>query len=547
MSTLEWPSALRRFFDSLGREFESLCLGRRSTSGLADGQRGSTDEAADPTHGSDTRRAPEGPRDAPRRDGERGRELEAKLPRGVDSVVDSSRRLLILGRRPLDQEGDLEAYCRAREAAFEEDRRGLFEPPPLPIRLWGGNRVGGRLGEDPRESSGRLGPMPTPSIFHEPLRGKWAVLPTRAGGRGAQWPPRRDLFLGIWRLFAGDHSELGLPEGGYWSGGAVLCALRPPRLRREEEEELAAYGRETLRVRALVGALLVGLPGVPAELIRECCGPFWPGRPKWSRDLCGRFRAWRRSDLDLFICGPNTASVRETQLRLQSRIKWLREDYDDLVVASRNAVTVYNDGLRPLQIIQPFATSLGALLQFGDLEATALAFDGEDVFASERSLRGLSTRCNYLSAALFRNRPDTPSRVGRYLRRGFHAIIEREDGDEGRLAEVGRHCGLLDTALREERVEDSLERAPGPLDDERGELGRTLRPRVPRASPPSYAEVPWPPNLVTTSERRKALQGREGFREVKLPHVEIRPRYLEDWTQRPWNWPPRGRGSEQEL
>ena len=131
------------------------------------------------------------------------------------------------------------------------------------------------------------------------------------------------------------------------------------------------------------------------------------------------FGEYARSDIDIFVSaqGQEEADAKITQI--YERICQL-ERGRLTTLRTPNSLTIVRDWPeRHIQIIVLHMRSMAEHLLFADLDCTALAYRAGQVMASSRSLRALRTGKNVVPESMLAARPDTPKRVGLYMRRGF--------------------------------------------------------------------------------------------------------------------------------
>ena len=97
--------------------------------------------------------------------------------------------------------------------------------------------------------------------------------------------------------------------------------------------------------------------------------------------------------------------------------------------------------LRHVQIITVINKSLDEYLLFCDLDCTALAFDGQQLYGSRRAYLALNSGYNIVPQEMLENRNDTPRRLNKYFRRGFASLVP------GQLTEKARTLLQQATAI----------------------------------------------------------------------------------------------------
>ena len=79
--------------------------------------------------------------------------------------------------------------------------------------------------------------------------------------------------------------------------------------------------------------------------------------------------------------------------------------------------------LKHVQIIVLWSKTLLGYLLFVDLDCTALAYDGRQLYGADRSLLAHLSHFNYITGSMLRIRRDTPMRVGKKAQLGFGTFL----------------------------------------------------------------------------------------------------------------------------
>eukprot|EP01105_Mastigella_eilhardi_P022632 TRINITY_DN5596_c0_g1_i3.p1 TRINITY_DN5596_c0_g1~~TRINITY_DN5596_c0_g1_i3.p1 ORF type:complete len:624 (-),score=130.35 TRINITY_DN5596_c0_g1_i3:190-2025(-) len=124
------------------------------------------------------------------------------------------------------------------------------------------------------------------------------------------------------------------------------------------------------------------------------------------------------ADIDIFfVCESLTEAAvifRETLLQVCHNLDTIGEPY--FLVRTHNAVTVTaSHPRRHVQLVFPVARCLLDVLLLADLDCTALAYDGANVWGLPRSFRCFATRRNFMDPQLV----ISASRLAKYAHRGF--------------------------------------------------------------------------------------------------------------------------------
>ena len=140
---------------------------------------------------------------------------------------------------------------------------------------------------------------------------------------------------------------------------------------------------------------------------------------RWTNNGYGPYA---RSDIDIVIVAQSkeeAAEIIEATLRkVTARYRSYR------VYETPCSVQVIGDfPQRHVQIITVLNHSIDEYLMFVDLDCTALAFDGKNLYGSPRAYMALSSGYNIVPQAMLENRSDTPRRLHKYNVRGFGSLI----------------------------------------------------------------------------------------------------------------------------
>ena len=137
------------------------------------------------------------------------------------------------------------------------------------------------------------------------------------------------------------------------------------------------------------------------------------------------FGPYARSDIDIIIVAQTHEEAEKTILATLQKVT---ERYKSCrVYETPCSIQVVGDWpQRHVQIITVLNKSLDEYFLFVDLDATALAFDGRQLYGCARSILALNTGYNIIPQQMLENRSDTPRRLHKYNERGFASLIPGE-------------------------------------------------------------------------------------------------------------------------
>lgn len=82
--------------------------------------------------------------------------------------------------------------------------------------------------------------------------------------------------------------------------------------------------------------------------------------------------------------------------------------------------------LRHLQIVAQWTSSLAGLLLLADLDCTAFAYDGAEVYGLQRSVDAAILKLNFIPGLMLVHHSDTPARIARYVVRGYGCVVSAD-------------------------------------------------------------------------------------------------------------------------
>lgn len=127
------------------------------------------------------------------------------------------------------------------------------------------------------------------------------------------------------------------------------------------------------------------------------------------------------SDIDIFFKGKSRLEAFESlEFCAKSIIdNYIQQNIKYKLIRSHNAINIISgNGFRNIQLIISFVQDIREILSFADLDCTSVAFDGSNIWGSERSIRAFNTRWNFVLPASLK-RPSYRNRLQKYEERGF--------------------------------------------------------------------------------------------------------------------------------
>lgn len=131
---------------------------------------------------------------------------------------------------------------------------------------------------------------------------------------------------------------------------------------------------------------------------------------------------YARSDVDIMVVAQ---TEEEASAIIQNTLNKIKSQYGNCrVYKTPCSVQVIGDfPLRHVQIITVINKSLDEYMLFCDLDCTALAFDGQQLYGSRRAYLALNSGYNIVPQEMLENRNDTPRRLHKYNKRGFASVL----------------------------------------------------------------------------------------------------------------------------
>lgn len=137
-----------------------------------------------------------------------------------------------------------------------------------------------------------------------------------------------------------------------------------------------------------------------------------------------------RADIDLFLynLGPDQAKSKlcEIEAEVEEALRQTQGYAETVVLRTANAVTVLlGNGRRAVQIVCRLYETVEQILIGFDLDCSAVAYDGQKVFASPRAIAAFATRINKVH--MDRRSPSYEHRLFKYSKRGFGVFVQGLD------------------------------------------------------------------------------------------------------------------------
>jgi hypothetical protein len=252
-----------------------------------------------------------------------------------------------------------------------------------------------------------------------------------------------NVFNNLFFAYAGPVAHIKLPRGVFFTGSLCLAAATIPRSKhalvgliealepKVPDYLLHWYFEKRLGsgLLALINEFVIDYDDHVSRL-NEIVG----GENDYVEDEDAKFTAlnwlneedglgsYARADVDMIIVAKSdddaTNKVKETLAEV------LRVLGDSIVVQTPNGLTIVpRFPMKHVQIITLWNGSLPEYLSFVDLDCTALAYDGRNLYGNRRSLLASLTCRNFLPPKMLFTRKDTPRRIGKYCRRGFGSFV----------------------------------------------------------------------------------------------------------------------------
>ena len=265
---------------------------------------------------------------------------------------------------------------------------------------------------------------------HFMVRGHWRgpradepLLPPLVPGGAAVVSRLEQFRLQLDVFSAGLLRNVDLGGSVVLAGSALVACLAPlpPRLQRLANDwHEYVHTVRSLPLPPTCTHLIEQLAGVsPAETrLREALHQFYHGQTH----RYGGLSPYRNSDLDLFLTRRDPAHGLALVERLVAQIR-ANIPVPSTLVRTRNAVTVVSERpYRNVQIVIMCLRNLEEQLVFADMDVTAVAYDGRQVYMHERARRAFTTRYNFVPPGDLKREP-TADRVLKYAARGFGTLF----------------------------------------------------------------------------------------------------------------------------
>ena len=327
------------------------------------------------------------------------------------------------------------------------------------------------------------------SKFFTSFRYAWIRPPARhafATVFGNPAPPKvpecQDVFNALFRHFsyALGH-DLVLPKGAFYAGSSCVAATAVPPW--TSQHSLRGFEQRAQRkiaepvVERTLGRLFPGKWPIVQKIASFATDPFTlndfnegvaqlldrPGQwghyvsessdeddEEGERAVHGHFDGdgrgpYARADLDIIIVAESKDLARPI---IDATIAKVTKSYKNghRIYETPCSIQIVGDfPQRHVQIITVLNKSLDEYLLFVDMDCTALAFDGRDLYGCQRSYMALNSGVNIVPQKMLEIRSDTPRRLHKYACRGFASLIpgslsarSEELLDQARAIRAGR-------------------------------------------------------------------------------------------------------------
>jgi len=147
------------------------------------------------------------------------------------------------------------------------------------------------------------------------------------------------------------------------------------------------------------------------------------------RLICEEYKdeSWNDADVDLMVVAENAEeTVLQTIGAIQRNLA--KRGRESVVLRTKNTLTVVGGWPFPnVQVVCKTVRCIQELLVHSDVDCTALAYDGERVWAPPRALRAVACGYNFIPKQLLTSYGPrierTQARFGKYYRRGFGLVV----------------------------------------------------------------------------------------------------------------------------
>ena len=211
----------------------------------------------------------------------------------------------------------------------------------------------------------------------------------------------KEVFLENWNKMTN-----GLFEGMDWTntivaGGAVLSCLLPGFSLKDYGDAGANFKR-----------MLIAEAGLPKDTTDEALE---------KRGICA-LNGFERSDIDIFLYG--IESDEDASEKVEKIFQMVKNNSggDAVFMRSQHAITLLGrNPHRDVQIVLRMYNKPSEVILGFDIDAVAVAFDGNDVYATERAMLALRARTNVVNVT--RRSTTYGKRLTKYALRGFAVSV----------------------------------------------------------------------------------------------------------------------------
>ena len=204
-------------------------------------------------------------------------------------------------------------------------------------------------------------------------------------------------------------------QGAVVGGSAVVSSMAPLPFHMKPLMEKYISMIESVR--------LMPLPSLCQDnIIRFLPSPIPELANKLAQERAEGPHPYRDSDIDIFLIAN---SKEEGLCKIQHLVEEIRANIPgpSALIRTHNAITICSQRpYRNVQIVLSMYRSVHELLDFVDLDCTAVCFDGNNVYMHERAKRAFATKFNFVAPALLQHAM-VQGRVQKYRKRGFGAVM----------------------------------------------------------------------------------------------------------------------------
>ena len=137
-------------------------------------------------------------------------------------------------------------------------------------------------------------------------------------------------------------------------------------------------------------------------------------------------KSYSTADIDIFFTGNSRMEAFNSITNCYHQIseELLKNGYEFKVVRTNNAITICTGHpVRNIQLILLVFQDIRESLNFSDMDCTAVVYDGQCVYGTERSIRSYNTRWNFIPPATMTSNDERKGRISKYQRRGFGTLL----------------------------------------------------------------------------------------------------------------------------